>query len=139
MCIRDRYRIKLIFASWKQVHRYNNGFYCLEAVINNDLLLILCTHLFQVCELQGVFSPPPTRRDNLSNKNFEHSSIKKYQCDVCTKSFREHWYLSNHILIHYGHKKFQCDVCSKSFKQPQCLSLIHIWYFNLGHRFFCRF
>lgn len=50
-----------------------------------------------------------------THKSLVHSGIKKYQCDICHKTFLEGHILSTHRLCHSRDKNFICDLCSKMF------------------------
>ncbi|XP_038116505.1 zinc finger protein 16 isoform X2 [Culex quinquefasciatus] len=47
----------------------------------------------------------------------KHSDSEIYKCDICSKTFIEHWRLLRHQRTHSTEKKFKCDMCDKSFTE----------------------
>ena len=60
---------------------------------------------------------------------------KRYNCELCGKSFSAAKTLKNHIhTIHENHKDHKCGSCSKSFSQAGDLKR-HIHTVHEGHKY----
>ena len=55
------------------------------------------------------------KEKSLGSKVFEVE--KKFQCDICQKSFKKKHKLTEHKKFHSDEKKFQCESCGKCFVQ----------------------
>lgn len=53
-----------------------------------------------------------------------HSAPKKFQCEICSKFYKENKHLKEHMLVHTGIKKFKCSHCAKTFARKQELKVI---------------
>uniref|UniRef100_A0A1Y1JYE7 C2H2-type domain-containing protein n=1 Tax=Photinus pyralis TaxID=7054 RepID=A0A1Y1JYE7_PHOPY len=45
----------------------------------------------------------------------ETTKPRPYQCSICASTFTRTIHLKRHMLIHTGEKRFNCDICNKSF------------------------
>lgn len=57
-----------------------------------------------------------------------NNSPKKFECDVCKKTYCSKSHLNRHCLTHFGAKPFTCQDCGNSFTQKSTLKthmLIH--------------
>lgn len=52
----------------------------------------------------------------------KHIRKKKFECDVCGKSFSWNSNLKQHKVIHTGEKKFECDICGRRFGRKSYLA-----------------
>ena len=51
---------------------------------------------------------------------------KNFRCEICEKDFTSKNSKENHLgIIHGEEKKYECNVCSRVFRNPQTL-LMHI-------------
>lgn len=46
---------------------------------------------------------------------------KTEKCEICDKSFRDQYDLSNHQRGHFGEKPFKCNDCNMCFKLKKSL------------------
>ena len=62
-------------------------------------------------------------RYDLNHHMKTHIQMKSYQCDFCTKSYRNSGNLKRHIRdFHEKIKSYKCTTCSKSFAQESSLN-----------------
>lgn len=52
---------------------------------------------------------------------FNAQQEKSFNCDYCTKSFRQKRDLDRHILTHTGEKPYTCHLCGKGFARKDKL------------------
>jgi uncharacterized Zn-finger protein len=45
----------------------------------------------------------------------QHSEVKSFSCEVCSKSFKLKNTLVNHMVQHTGIKRYSCNFCSRTF------------------------
>lgn len=64
--------------------------------------------------------------------------VRKFQCDICYKTFRRRDGLKKHKKIHTGERNFKCDICGKAFIEKGKLS-IHQNVHNNVKNFSCDF
>ncbi|XP_025406995.1 zinc finger protein OZF-like [Sipha flava] len=55
------------------------------------------------------------KKHMISHINGKNSGNKKYDCNICEKSYNTPFVLKRHKTIHTGEKQFICDICKKSF------------------------
>lgn len=48
-------------------------------------------------------------------KTIHNSSYKKFQCDYCTKSYSERYYLKMHMNEHNNTNEYKCEFCNELF------------------------
>ena len=72
--------------------------------------------------------------DSAGNRSVERGTTdtmeKKYQCEVCQKSFETTWKLARHQRTHSGERPSECPKCEKTFSSNS--------YLNLHLRLHCR-
>ena len=59
--------------------------------------------------------------DLLNRQTQSSIGKKRFQCDVCSKSFGYRHHLQLHTRIHTGERPHKCNECDKSFKQSAAL------------------
>ncbi|XP_045470848.1 zinc finger protein 492-like isoform X1 [Harmonia axyridis] len=79
-------------------------------------------HLKSSDEMCDICFKPFHRADHLAkHKASKHgigpkvTSDKRYECDICQKSFTTEKYRDVHVKGHQGIKKYPCKVCDKTF------------------------
>ncbi|CAH1778373.1 unnamed protein product [Owenia fusiformis] len=55
-------------------------------------------------------------------KSFKKSAARRYECDLCLKSFKTSQHLGDHRRIHTGERPFRCGICHRTFRQRQHLN-----------------
>ncbi|XP_070569171.1 zinc finger protein 493-like [Ptychodera flava] len=53
----------------------------------------------------------------LERHKMTHSNTRPFPCEYCGKSFRFQSHLAAHLRIHTGEKPFKCNLCGKAFRQ----------------------
>ena len=43
--------------------------------------------------------------------------MRRYQCGICFKGFRDNYKLKRHAVVHTKEKAFACHVCGRRFTQ----------------------
>ncbi|CAG4958688.1 unnamed protein product [Colias eurytheme] len=75
------------------------------------------THGCNVCDMKFFTSC------DLKDHMISHSGVKKYQCDICMKSFGRKKGLRQHLRIHVDDRKlYVCGQCGKGFLQKRSLA-----------------
>uniref|UniRef100_A0AAZ3PHA0 C2H2-type domain-containing protein n=1 Tax=Oncorhynchus tshawytscha TaxID=74940 RepID=A0AAZ3PHA0_ONCTS len=64
----------------------------------------------------------------VKHRHTAHVSERHFKCSVCTKTFKKHMHLRNHLRTHTGERPFQCSDCGKTFS-----SLANLSRHNLTH------
>ena len=55
--------------------------------------------------------------------DLQHTGEKRYECDVCEKSFADQYRLTRHKLSHTGEKPYECDICDNSYRHFHGLNI----------------
>lgn len=55
------------------------------------------------------------RKGHLKEHMLSHTGVKLHKCDICSKSFGKMSILNRHLLYHSNEKKYKCNMCSASF------------------------
>lgn len=63
------------------------------------------------CKICGLEMKVKSMKDHMTSL---HSDERKHKCKICSKSFKLHSVLNNHLGSH--DKKFECKICSKKFR-----------------------
>ncbi|XP_003415370.1 zinc finger protein 69 homolog B isoform X1 [Loxodonta africana] len=58
---------------------------------------------------------------NLINHTRSYAKLKRFECNICEKVFKQLIHLTEHIRIHTGEKPFRCKECGKAFSQSSSL------------------
>ena len=53
----------------------------------------------------------------------KHSSVSRFNCEVCQKSFASKQNLVEHSYLHSGEKPYSCQFCSKTFRYASTYSM----------------
>lgn len=70
--------------------------------------------------------------DTINRHLKTHTSERKFQCDICKKSYKTKFSLVNHLQTH-KEKTFTCEICAKVFHTASGL-WIHIQYVHNKHK-----
>ncbi|XP_061564663.1 gastrula zinc finger protein XlCGF57.1-like [Cololabis saira] len=73
------------------------------------------------CFASPKCSEVPLNVDQLKTK--VHTGKKKFGCEDCGKTFRDHFSLKSHMRVHSEEKPFGCNDCGKSFKHEHNLKI----------------
>ncbi|XP_046687632.1 zinc finger protein 260-like isoform X2 [Homalodisca vitripennis] len=68
-----------------------------------------------LCDVCGKHFKAPANLQVHKRTHLDESLKKKHHCSVCSKSFRSHFHLSEHMNYHRGVKPYSCNVCGKGF------------------------
>ncbi|XP_026462371.1 zinc finger protein 570-like [Ctenocephalides felis] len=75
--------------------------------------------------------------ERVSEKRKTTSKLKRYECEICHKSFVTKQNLKQHGIIHTGERPHECKICNKRFTQSNNLrkhSSVH----NEERPYFCK-
>ncbi|XP_047386960.1 zinc finger protein 844-like isoform X2 [Sciurus carolinensis] len=94
-----------------------------DGILNKKILLGVKPHESCVCEM--VFGHSSLTRHISSDstcrcrgRKYEEHREKPYECQKCSKAFRQPSYLRDHERTHTGEKPYVCKQCGKAFSLP---------------------
>ncbi|KAK9869614.1 hypothetical protein WA026_003360 [Henosepilachna vigintioctopunctata] len=101
-------------------------------------------HLKSSDEVCDICFKPFHRADHLAKHKASKHGIgekimgeKKFECDVCQKSFTTEKYRDVHVKGHMGMKKFPCKVCEKTFISKSHLNEHQKFHNEHSKKFLC--
>lgn len=72
--------------------------------------------------------PPAASLQVQGTSKKKRNRVKKHECPICSKLFRETYALNVHLTIHSKDKNFKCEICFKAFGHQSFLTkhyLVH--------------
>ncbi|KAK3100428.1 hypothetical protein FSP39_019814 [Pinctada imbricata] len=87
----------------------NRGAYQRHRIAMHRDVTYTCKECGKVCKNQPSYTQ---HKKNHKLNAFE----RKYQCEVCDKTFMYKHHLANHSVIHSADRRFECDDCGMTFK-----------------------
>ncbi|KAL3282401.1 hypothetical protein HHI36_005586 [Cryptolaemus montrouzieri] len=101
-------------------------------------------HLKSTDEVCDICFKPFHRADHLAKHKASKHGIgqkimgeKKYECDICQKSFTTEKYRDVHVKGHLGMKKFGCKICEKTFISKSHLNEHQKFHNEHSKKFLC--
>lgn len=91
--------------------------------------------LFQCTDCNKIFNTNRVLQNHCKHK---HSDARKYNCDLCQKSFKTDSGLYAHRKTHADSYDYSCQICLKKFKFKVHLAR-HLTVHTQEKNFFCRF
>ncbi|XP_068081405.1 zinc finger protein 32-like, partial [Anabrus simplex] len=76
-------------------------------------------------------------RGTLDGHILTHTGQRKFQCTLCSKEFVRRSHVKAHLLTHSGEKAFHCNICGKDFGRRGNLK-VHMETHTGGRRFKCE-
>ncbi|GMT13103.1 hypothetical protein PFISCL1PPCAC_4400, partial [Pristionchus fissidentatus] len=79
----------------------------------------------EVDEDQLTFAPRmrvSERRRKTKKKKRKRAATKKFECEICKKTFPYISGLERHLLLHTGERPYECDRCRKRFRSSSNLT-----------------
>ncbi|XP_044729758.1 gastrula zinc finger protein XlCGF57.1-like [Chrysoperla carnea] len=80
------------------------------------ILSVLCK-IFLALPLDAKF----INSDGLRKHSVSHSDERKFQCEICKKTYKRQETLISHRHIHREGVSYSCDICNKQFKRKDTL------------------